>query len=394
MVLQSYSSAMGFTKTPKSGPTAQLYSQPGVPGAFVWDTKTNSWQRSTQIVSANKGVPEIVQSKVVDPKTGLVTLGNPKFNVPQGQVTGTSGGVIKPESPVQPGNGTINATGGPATVATPPPVSVPGIDPVAPGVGTTAAPAAGGGGNPEQASLLKQLMTEMQGKMDAANTANESRYQQGLAGYNDMLNNANTTLDSISGQAKKDIAQNYTNLGAQAQQNLVGRGLTGTSVPLNMNMKLASQQSGDLSRLADQTAQQRLQYQTGIQGDKLGFIERRNDVGPDYGQYLDLVKQYGDATGAGGASGVAAPASTGAPVSGVTGVQPYGGALQSIQQIQPLGAVNRIQPMNTVPSIQTIGGAKNQAIDNKFTVDPSRKLPMNYVPTYQNQAKLRSRLLY
>lgn len=160
-------------------------------------------------------------------------------------------------------------------------------------------PVAGGGGDPNAAqrtaavlqgrqytppkplpmdagpSKVNSLANDYQRQINRANKANEQRYNEILQGYRDRekaaLDQANLVRD-----------QRYRDESARIQNDLISRGLA--------NSSLAGK---NLFQSYERNAQYPMAVQMQTSGDTLGFMERRNDVGPDPNQLLQLAQLQG-----------------------------------------------------------------------------------------------------
>lgn len=110
----------------------------------------------------------------------------------------------------------------------------------------------------------------------AALEANESRYQEILAG-----------LETAGAQETKDIGTAYAGAEAAGQQDLVSRGLANTTMLPTMRTGVATAKTSALGRLKERLLQQRL-----------GFMERRTDAYPSMDQFLQLMMGQGNYGGA------------------------------------------------------------------------------------------------
>ncbi len=172
---------------------------------------------------------------------------------------------------------------------------------------------------------------------EEAKAANEERYQNILTGYQDRSNQYQEgaaglrddvlggydaryqrNMNALQGQGQQeaiDIQRRYGELGAANQQDMVNRGLTGTTIMPTMRQGIAREQEGALSRLNERLINQRIGMDSqlsgdalsaqerlgqsiltgaaGVQGDTLGFAERRTDAYPDMNQLIQLAQMYG-----------------------------------------------------------------------------------------------------
>jgi len=135
-----------------------------------------------------------------------------------------------------------------------------------------------GRGFSQGASSLAQ---QFQDALNAANKANEDRFQQLLS-----------EVEGSGAQERTDINATFDRVAAGNMQDLVSRGLRTGSVATSSNTGVARQRTDALGRLEDRLRQQRL-----------GIIERREDTGPDLGQLIALSQGLGRAGGSLGGAG-------------------------------------------------------------------------------------------
>lgn len=176
---------------------------------------------------------------------------------------------------------------------------------------------------------------------EEAKAANEERYKNILTGYQDRSNqyqegaaglrddvlggydaryqrNMNA-IQNLGQQEATDIQRRYGELKSANKQDMVNRGLTGTTIMPTMDQGIAREQEGALSRLNERLISQRIGLDSqlsgdaisaqerlgqsiltgaaGVQGDTLGFAERRTDAYPDMNQLIQLAAMYGAAGG-------------------------------------------------------------------------------------------------
>jgi len=133
----------------------------------------------------------------------------------------------------------------------------------------------GGGGGYGNVDLL---IREYQKAYDAAKAANEQRYEQILG-----------EIGNLGVQREADIRTEYGNRLTQMQQDLVSRGLTGTTVLPSIQQSNLNDQTSAVNRLKEDLLAQ-----------KLGVMERRDDTYPDYGMLMQLAMGSGNYGGGGG----------------------------------------------------------------------------------------------
>jgi hypothetical protein len=144
----------------------------------------------------------------------------------------------------------------------------------------------GGGGRGGLGSSYAQALRR-------ANQANEKRYRQLLSGYDSLRRRTMGTLSGIGQQEGEDIAERYRDVNSINQQNLVSRGLAGSSVAGTMRLGAQREMNKDMRRLQQGLAGQRVSADIGISQGRLGVMERRFDRGPDLNQMIALAQAVG-----------------------------------------------------------------------------------------------------
>lgn len=139
-----------------------------------------------------------------------------------------------------------------------------------------------------------------------AREANERRYaairggssdtDAALGGYLGRYERGLANLEGLGAQEKADVDQHYNRLGSSINQGLVTRGLNNSTVAATTSMGVARERNDAMSRVNERLQNQRLGLDAALSGDQLAFMERRNDLYPDYG----LAAQIGYQQGAGG----------------------------------------------------------------------------------------------
>ncbi len=181
------------------------------------------------------------------------------------------------------------------------------------------------------ASILGAYNTA-QPQVNAANTqrfddlvgAYRDLYAEQQSRWNTMQARQDATLAEMRGnlgqlgtQERKDIDTRFEGMAGAAQQNLIGSGFGGSTVLPSVLSGIGRQATDAQGALSDRIAAQMLgfggqslQYgqalgQLGVQssgqtiGDMLGFMERREDKGPDLATLAALAAQFGQGYGAG-----------------------------------------------------------------------------------------------
>jgi len=197
--------------------------------------------------------------------------------------------------------------------------------------GTNAVPAGGsssslygvfGGGS------VGALANEFQGKIDEANAANEARYQQAVTGYGQLETDVTGLYAGQGAQTKADIGRSAEAQYADIGQDAVSRGLSGTTMPRSEKYGVFREAEGAKASVDEAVARNTAAAIMSARTGKLGVIERREDIAPDYGTLMGLAGKLGEGQGSSGGSSATVP-----PVEGVdsasgtsTGMWGYGTA--------------------------------------------------------------------
>jgi hypothetical protein len=148
---------------------------------------------------------------------------------------------------------------------------------------------AGGSNN----ALIQQLLRQYSQSQRQANAANTGRYNQILGGYDRRLQGALSGLSGMGAQSRQDIQQRGFEAKATRGQDLVARGLTGTTIKPAMERGVDQDMEAQLARLDESLRRERVGYQTQLEGDRLSFMERRTDEQPDLNQMIALLSSLG-----------------------------------------------------------------------------------------------------
>jgi len=137
------------------------------------------------------------------------------------------------------------------------------------------------------------ILGAFQAAQQSANIANLQRYKQGIGIYDEIIKNWGKGGGFVKG-AEATLARTKKKDIAGGMQNLVSSGLAGTTMAAGIGKKW-EEEVGAPSRLsiADIAGQRLAQAMEG----KAGFIERRQDTGPDPGMVSSLMQGVGQSTG-------------------------------------------------------------------------------------------------
>jgi hypothetical protein len=141
------------------------------------------------------------------------------------------------------------------------------------------------------------LLSEFQIKMDESNAANEARYSEGKGLLQGLYDRSMSALTNYGQTATSALNRSYGTLAGKLSQNMVSRGLTGSTIAPNMQMGVERQRQESLAGLNESINQQKLGVDANLTNALTGWIERRTDTAPSLNDYANLAMQLGQATG-------------------------------------------------------------------------------------------------
>ncbi len=137
--------------------------------------------------------------------------------------------------------------------------------------------------------LVDNLIAQFQAQQEAANAANEQRFQQGLDIF-DRIIKQQETGDVSEKAIEAAISRGSTKAVAQGTQSLLSSGLSSTTQAAGLGKKFEEEVGMPARLQAADIRQQRLNQSL---RDKAGFIERREDTGPSFSDIAGLAKSIG-----------------------------------------------------------------------------------------------------
>jgi hypothetical protein len=143
----------------------------------------------------------------------------------------------------------------------------------------------GGGSNP--------FLDELKRK----EAINEQRYAEGVNSRNALRQWAEGQLGQLGNQQRADTNRIFDNRQSGLTQDMIGRGLTNSTVQDNQRVGIDSERANAMGRLNESLTQQRLGTEIPLAQDLFNYQERRNDVAPDPSQYYQALAMGGGAGG-------------------------------------------------------------------------------------------------
>lgn len=146
---------------------------------------------------------------------------------------------------------------------------------------------------------MASILASFQASQRQANLANLQRYKQGLGIYDEVIGRVKAGGGFVKGQLAQ-LERRKTRGVAAGMMSLSQHGLAGTTLSAGLGKRWEEEVGTPMRLSIADIAEQRLsQAQMG----KAGFIERRQDVGPDPGMVSQLMQGMGRAQPAGAGGG-------------------------------------------------------------------------------------------
>lgn len=163
---------------------------------------------------------------------------------------------------------------------------------------------------------MSEIIQEFKDQLAKANEANEKRYQE-IKGrktafdkelrdfHSKRIADAMSYIENAGESEKAELAMHWKGQTSEGMQNLVDRGLMGTTVAPTLKTGYSRAHQADLRKLNEAINQQKLQTSAQLTGDQISalerssrdmddFIERKQDIGPDYSTFLQLMESQGE----------------------------------------------------------------------------------------------------
>lgn len=112
--------------------------------------------------------------------------------------------------------------------------------------------------------------------------SNYSQVQPALGGYVGLYSRAMNNVDQMFGQEKQDVATQYNGMAGQGYQDMISRGMTGSTVASSMKAEVASQRAQAMNRVDADAARQRLSADLPISMAMLNYSSGVKNAYPNY----------------------------------------------------------------------------------------------------------------
>lgn len=123
--------------------------------------------------------------------------------------------------------------------------------------------------------------------------ANLERYEDILNRYRGMRKDIMGEMEGYGASEEADIERRFKEQAAKMGQGLVSSGLYGTTVRPTMEAGIEREKGSALAQLRDRLKMMKAGLQQGLTQQELGFMERREDVGPSSDLIAQLMRALG-----------------------------------------------------------------------------------------------------
>lgn len=148
--------------------------------------------------------------------------------------------------------------------------------------------------------LMLAAAQEADNKLAEANAANQARYDQGLGELGDLRSRNSERVQNFGKAAKADLEERFSQNLANVTANLSSRGLGNSTILPAFEAKNARDLAREQQRLSEMVDDRASRYDTSDTNNLVGFVERRDDIGPDLSAINELALRMGQSGMMGG----------------------------------------------------------------------------------------------
>lgn len=140
---------------------------------------------------------------------------------------------------------------------------------------------------------LQKFFREAEEKIEEANSANESRYKEIMGDLDDRYNRVMSRIGNFGQAARADLQERAAEALGNISANLSARGLGNSTILSSFQQRNARDLAREQQRLSEIVDTRAMNADMKMTADKAGFMERREDVAPDYNMLMQLSAKYG-----------------------------------------------------------------------------------------------------
>jgi hypothetical protein len=146
---------------------------------------------------------------------------------------------------------------------------------------------------PDPTQMFQQMMAAQQGKLDEANAANIKRYDEGHGELTGVRTRNQDRVQNWGKAASADIEERMQEALLDSEASLAARGLGGSTIQDAFRLRKARDVANEQQRISEMRDSRASEYDTRDTGNLVGFVERREDTGPDANMLLQMAMQFG-----------------------------------------------------------------------------------------------------
>lgn len=139
-------------------------------------------------------------------------------------------------------------------------------------------------------NFLVDFASDYQKKFDAANAANEARYKQILEGYGGLRDRVLGGMENLGQSQLTDAKRLYDQSLAGTTAQMASRGLGGTTVGASIRQGTDRNYQDAIQGIQESVQARKAAADYDITSGKLGVMERRDDVHPDFNNLMALTE--------------------------------------------------------------------------------------------------------
>lgn len=146
---------------------------------------------------------------------------------------------------------------------------------------------------PTRDQLLQEFLDSAKAQEEAANAANEERYQDILGRLEDRYDRNMGRVSNYGKAARQDLIESSDEALGGVRANLANRGLGSSTIFDAFRQRSARDLAREKQRLSEQVDRRAAEYDQALSKDIAAFMERRTDEGPNQNMIAELVRQFG-----------------------------------------------------------------------------------------------------
>lgn len=146
---------------------------------------------------------------------------------------------------------------------------------------------------PAPPSALDAFVAQQQAEAERARQENLKRYDEGHGELTDLRQRNQARVGNWGVAAQQDIDERLSETESRLRADAASRGLANSNVPGAIIQRAARDTAREQQRVSEMRDDRLARYDTTDTGNLVGFVERRNDIGPDPNLTAQVALQLG-----------------------------------------------------------------------------------------------------